>query len=159
MTPRVSCRDIERLMLEGEDRELARAERSLIQDHLGGCDGCRAFAADRLAIRAETAALRWPEPPDALVRKTRRLLLESAPDARPAALPAWVLVAMALFAVATGLWLAVSLAGVTPDMTLADLPVAGLAAVLIIIQNALTLLFAPVVLRTVRARRAASESA
>jgi predicted anti-sigma-YlaC factor YlaD len=159
MTPRVSCPDIERLMLEGEDRELARAERSLVDDHLGGCEGCRAFSADRLEIRAEAAALRWPEPPDALLRKTRRLLLGSAPDARPAALPAWVLVAMALVAVATGLWLAVSLAGVTPDMTLADLPAAGLAAVLIIIQNALTLLFAPVVLRTVRARRGASESA
>lgn len=159
MTPRVGCRDIERLMLEGEDRELARAERSLIQDHLGGCDGCRAFSADRLEIREMTSAVRWPAPPDALVRKTRRLLLEKAPDLRPAALPAWVLVAMAVFAVATGLWLAVSLAGVTPDMTLADLPVAGLAAVLIIIQNALTLLFAPVVLRTVRARRGASESA
>lgn len=159
MTPRVGCRDIERLMLEGEDRELARAERSLIQDHLGGCDGCRAFSADRLEIREMTSAVRWPAPPDALVRKTRRLLLEKAPDARPAALPAWVLVAMAVFAVATGLWLAVSLAGVTNDMTLADLPVAGLAAVLIIIQNALTLLFAPVVLRTVRARRVASESA
>jgi predicted anti-sigma-YlaC factor YlaD len=159
MTPRVSCPDIERLMLEGEDRELARAERSLIEDHLGGCEGCRAFSADRLQIRELTAALRWPEPPDALVRKTRRLLLESAPEARPAVLPAWVLVAMALVAVATGLWLAVSLAGVTPDMTLADLPVAGLAAVFIIIQNALVLLFAPVVLRTVRARRDSSESA
>jgi len=159
MTPRVGCRDIERLMLEGEDRELAARERGLVEEHLRGCGRCRAFAADRLAIRAEAAALRWPEPPDALIRKTRRLLLESAPDARPAALPAWVLAAMALVAVATGLWLAVSLAGVTPDMTLADLPAAGLAAVLIIIQNALTLLFAPVVLRTVRARRGASESA
>jgi hypothetical protein len=159
MTPRVGCRDIERLMLEGEDRELARAERSLVEEHRRDCGRCRAFAADRLAIRTETAALRWPEPPDALVRKTRRLLLESAPDARPAALPVWVLVALTLVAVATGLWLAVSLAGVTPDMTLADLPVAGLAAVLIIIQNALTLLLAPVVLRTVRARRGASESA
>jgi hypothetical protein len=87
------------------------------------------------------------------------MLLENEPEARTAALPTWVLVAMAVFAVATGLWLAVSLAGVTPDMTLADLPAAGLAAVLIIIQNALTLLFAPVVLRTVRARRGASESA
>jgi hypothetical protein len=51
------------------------------------------------------------------------------------------------------------LADVTPDMTLADLPLAGLAAVFIIIQNALTLLFAPVVLRTIRARRGASGSA
>jgi len=40
-----------------------------------------------------------------------------------------------------------------PKRLLADLPVAGLAAILIIVQNALMLFFAPVVLRTFRARR------
>ena len=68
------------------------------------------------------------------------MLLDGGTHERPAAPPAWVLVAMALVAVVTGLWLAVSLADVTPDMTLADLPAAGLAAVFIIIQNALMLL-------------------
>jgi predicted anti-sigma-YlaC factor YlaD len=159
MTNKPSCRDVESLALAGEDRELAPRERSLVEEHLRGCGRCRAFAADRLEIREVTAALRWPEPPDRLVRQTRERLLENEPEARTAALPTWVLAAMAVFAVATGLWLTVSLAGVTPDMTVADLPAAGLAAVLIIIQNALTLLFAPVVLRTVRARRGASESA
>jgi len=159
MTTRLSCRDVERLTLMGEDRELAAGERRLVDDHRRDCGRCRAFAADRVAIRAEAAALDWPEPPDALVRKTRQMFRESAAGAGPAPLPAWVLVAMALVAVATGLWLAISLAGVTPDMTLADLSLAGLAAVLIIIQNALMLLFAPVVLRKVRGRRSASESA
>jgi hypothetical protein len=87
------------------------------------------------------------------------MLLEGEPGPRAAAVPVWVLVAMALVAIVTTLWLTVSLADVTPDMTLADLPVAGLAAVLIIVQNALMLFFAPVVLRTFRARRGASESA
>jgi hypothetical protein len=159
MTTRLSCRDVELLTFAGEDRELSTGERSLVEDHRRACERCRAFAADRLAIRAEAATMSWPAPPDALVRKTRRLLLESASDAGSAALPAWVLITMAVVAVVTGLWLAVSLAGVTPDMTLADLPVAGLAAVLIIIQNALMLLATPVVLRKVRGRRGASESA
>jgi hypothetical protein len=44
-------------------------------------------------------------------------------------------------------------------MTLADLPVTGLAAVLVIVQNALMLLFAPVLLRKVRARREAAAGA
>jgi hypothetical protein len=87
------------------------------------------------------------------------MLLDGGTHDRPAAPPTWVLVAMALVAIVTGLWLAVSLADVTPDMTLADLPVAGLAAVFIIIQNALALLLAPVVLRAVRTRRGTSESA
>lgn len=158
MTTKLSCRDVELLTLAGEDRELTARERSLVEDHGRDCGRCRAFGADRRAIRAEAAALSWPAPPDALVRKTRRALLEDATKAGTAALPAWVLVAMAVVAVGLGLWLAFSLAGVTPDMTLADLPAAGLAAVLIIVQNALMLLLAPVVLRTVRARRGASDS-
>lgn len=159
MTTKLSCRDVERLIIEGEDRELTGGEQDLVKDHLHGCGGCRAFAADREMIRGVTAAIRWPTPPDALVRGTRRMLRESGPASRPAAIPAWILITMALVTVVTALWLAFALADVTPDMTLADLPVAGLAAVFIIVQNALMLLFAPVVLRTFRTRRGSIESA
>lgn len=149
MTIRQSCRDVERLIIAGED----------VGDHLRGCRRCRAFAADRTVIRDEIAAVRWPAPPDGLVRRTRRMLVEPRRDASPASLPAWVLVAMAVTAIVTSLWLTFSLADVGPEMTLADLPVAGAAAVFVIIQNALMLFFAPVLLRTFRARRSASESA
>jgi len=159
MTPHLGCRDVERLLLAGEDRPLAAPERSVVEDHLGACRRCRAFAEDRRALREETAALRWPAPPEALVRSTRRRALDGVQDPRPETLPGWVLVAMGLVAVATGVWLAVALAGITPDMTLADLPAAGLAAVLLIVQNALMLLLAPVVLRRVRARQGVSRSA
>jgi hypothetical protein len=159
MTTKLACRDIERLLIQAEDRELATEERHLVADHLRGCGRCRGFAADRAVIREEIAAVRWPAPPDRLVRGTRRMLQDSGPDPGRAAVPTWVLVAMTAVAILTAAWLAFSLADVTPDMTLADLPVSGLAAVFIIIQNALTLLFAPVVLRTVRARRRASGSA
>lgn len=159
MTKSMRCRDVERLIIEGEDRELSREERSFVAGHLRGCVRCRGFEADRAVIRDEIAAVRWPALPDTLVRRTRRMVLESGPGARPAAVPGWVLIAMAVVTVVTGLWLAVSLADVTPDMTLADLPIAGLAAVFIIVQNALMLLLAPVVLRTFRAQRRASESA
>jgi hypothetical protein len=158
MTTTLSCRDVERLIIASEDRELSMGKRHLLEDHLRGCGRCKDFAADRTIIREEIAAVRWPTLPDTLDRRTRRMLLESGPAPRPAAVPAWVLVAMAVIAIGTALWLAVSLADVTPDMTLADLPVAGLAAIFIIIQNALMLLFAPIVLRTFRARRGASES-
>jgi anti-sigma factor RsiW len=159
MTTHLSCRDIERMLIAGEDRSAADGERRIVEDHLRACGRCRAFAEDREAIRETAATLRWPAPPQALVRATRRLMLESENGARPAALPAWVLVALALAAVATGVWLAVALAGVTPETTWTDLPVAGLAAIFIIVQNALMLLLAPVILRKVRARRSESESA
>jgi hypothetical protein len=159
MTTHPSCRDVERLSIAGEDRALSSGDRKIVEGHLRACARCRTFADDRRAIREGAAALRWPAPPQALVRETRRMMLEGGAGARPAAPPAWILVALAAVAVATGVWLAVSLSGVTPEMTLADLPVAGLAAVFIIVQNALMLLFAPVVLRKVRARRSESESA
>ncbi len=159
MTTRSSCRDVERLILESEDRRPGPDLGPLVEDHLRGCERCRAFAADRALIRKDMGAIRWPAPPEALVRETRRAIRETRTGGRTAGLPAWVLVALAVMTVVTGLGLAVALADVTPEMTLADLPVGALAAVLVVIQNALMLFFAPVLLRTVRARRGASESA
>lgn len=158
MTTKLSCRDIERLIIEREDGDLPEDLKRLVEDHLRGCGRCRGFEADRTAIREGMAAVRWPAPPEALVRRTRRMIAGGR-EGRTAAVPAWVLLALAVTAVVTGLWLAVSMADVTPDMALADLPVAGLAAFIVIIQNAVTLLLAPVVLRAVRSRRRASESA
>lgn len=159
MTTHPNCRDIERLMIAGEARSLADGDRKLFEDHLRACGRCRAFAQDRETIREAAGALRWPAPPQALIRRTRRLMLDDGTGARPAGLPAWVLIALALVAVATGVWLAIALAGITPETTWTDLPVAGLAAIFIIVQNALMLLLAPVVLRRVRLRESASDSA
>jgi hypothetical protein len=159
MTTKLSCRDVEGLIIEGEDRELPRDAGRLVAGHLRDCPRCRGFAADRSAIRETFASARWPAPPELLVRRTRTTLLEAEAEDRAAGLPAWVLATMALMAIITGVWLAVSLADVTPDMTLADLPIGALAAVLVIVENALALVFAPVLLRTVRARRNAPESA
>jgi len=159
MTRSLRCRDVEHLILEGEDRTFAAGERQIVEEHLRGCARCRGFAADRALVRGELAGVRWPTPPEELVRRTQRMLQEPDAVQARAAVPAWVLVALAVVTIVTSIWLAVSLADVTPDMTLADLPVAGLAAVFIIIQNALMLFCAPVVLRTARARRSELESA
>jgi predicted anti-sigma-YlaC factor YlaD len=159
MTATLSCRDVERLMLGSEDRDLPPGERALVEEHLQGCGRCRAFASDRAAIRRAAAAVAWPALPGELDRRTRTELRERAREAEKPVVPTWVLVALAVVTITTGIWVAVSLADVAPDTTLADLPFAGLAAVFIIIQNALTLLFAPVVLRTFRARGGASRSA
>jgi anti-sigma factor RsiW len=156
MTKGTGCRAIERLLAAGEDGELAAAERGLVEDHLRGCARCRAFAADRAVLRKEIASVPWPGLPDELDRRTRRALRPNGVGERAAGVPAWVLVALAVVTIATGIWLAVSLADVTPEMTLAELPVSGLAALIIIAQNALMLFFAPVVLRTYRARREAA---
>ncbi len=153
MTTKLSCRDVELLIVEGEDRELASEMRWLVEDHLRGCERCRGFAADRTAIRRTFADARWPVPPEALVRATRRRLVEESAGSREPAVPAWIMIALAVMAVVTGLWLTIALADVGPETALTDLPVAGLAAVIVIIQNALMLFLAPVVLKAIRSRR------
>lgn len=159
MTKEAGCREIERFLAAGEDGELAGAEQVLVDDHLQGCARCRAFAADRALIRREFGSVPWPALPAELDRKTRWVFRPNGVAKGPAAVPAWVLVALAVVTIVTGIWLAVSLADVTPETTLADLPVAGLAAVIVIVQNALMLFFAPVILRTYRIRREAERRA
>jgi predicted anti-sigma-YlaC factor YlaD len=158
MTKSLRCRDVERLMLEGEDRALPAEERGLVEEHLRGCTRCRRFAADRALVRAELAGVRWPAPPKELVLRTRRLL-RGAGAMAPPVVPVWVLVAMAAVTIITSIWLAVTLPDITPEISLADLPFGGLVAIFIIVQNALMLFCAPVVLRTARARRDKLESA
>jgi predicted anti-sigma-YlaC factor YlaD len=159
MTGSLRCREAERLTLESEDRDLPETKRSLVEAHLRGCRSCRDFAAERTLIRRELAAIRWPAPSDELVFRTRRLIRVRPPEAATAALPVWIIVALAVVSAVTAVGLAIAMADVTPNMTLADLPVGALAAVITIAQNALMLLFAPVVLRTFRARRGAAEDA
>ena len=156
MTRSLNCRDVERLMLEGEDRAFSAGERGLVEEHLRACARCRGFAADRALVRAELAGIRWPAPPDELVLRTRRMLRETG---TPAAVPAWILIALAAVTIITSIWLAVWLPDITPDTTLADLPLAARTAVFIIVQNALMLFCAPIVLRTARAHRDKLESA
>jgi len=156
MTRSSRCRDIERIMLEGEDRALPVGERGLVEEHVRACARCRGFAADRALVRAELAGVRWPAPPDELVLRTRRMLRETG---TPAAVPAWILIALAAVTIITSIWLAVWLPDITPDTTLFDLPLAARTAVFIIVQNALMLFCAPIVLRTARAHRDKLESA
>jgi hypothetical protein len=158
MTKSLRCRDIERLVLESEDRALPAGERGRVEEHVRVCARCREFAADRALVRAELAGVRWPAPPKELVLRTRRLL-RGAGAAAPPVVPVWVLVAMAAVTIITSIWLAVALPDITPEISLADLPFGGLAAIFIIVQNALMLFCAPVVLRTARARRDKLESA
>jgi len=158
MTKSLRCRDVERLLLEREDGAFAAGEERLVEEHLRACAGCRGFTADRALIRGELTGVRWPEPPAELVSRTRRMLRRRGPERATAVPPAWVLISLAAVTIITALWLAVSLADVTPDMTLADLPLAALGAVLIIVQNAVMLFCAPVVLRAFRMRRSGPES-
>jgi hypothetical protein len=62
-----SCREVTRLVLESEDRELALAERLALQIHWRICDGCSKFRDQTRLMR--DAMARWrrygdDDPPD-----------------------------------------------------------------------------------------------
>jgi hypothetical protein len=65
-----SCREVTRLVLESEDRELALADRMALQIHWRICDGCTKFRDQARLMRQ--AMTRWrsyrdgegDEPPD-----------------------------------------------------------------------------------------------
>lgn len=148
----MTCRKSERLVLEAEDRPLEAAERGNLDDHLGGCVRCRAFAAGRQALRGAAADLRWPAPPASVGAETRRLCLAELAGAEAggarsragrARMPVPVAVAALLFTVLAAVWIAGVLADLKPGESL---PAAAWLAVAFIAQNVITLFLAPVVL-------------
>jgi anti-sigma factor RsiW len=144
-------RTIERLILESEERSLDAEERRRVDGHLEDCAACRDFAAGRLAVRESLKDVRWPEPSPSVEARTRRLCLEelsaAAAESRERAgrvrVPVPVAAAAVLFAVLAAVWLAGSLADLTPGE---NLPATAWLAVAFIVQNVLMLFLTPVVL-------------
>jgi len=157
------CRDIERLILEREDRPLEVPETRSVEDHLGRCANCRQFEAARRTIRNGLKDLSWPPLSDALDLRTRQHLRDKPlgmtpedhrPDAGKARIPVPVTVALVLVTVLTAVWLTLSLVGVGPVeslKSLEDLPLAARIALALIAQNAAVLLCTPVIMRAARA--------
>jgi anti-sigma factor RsiW len=148
----MTCRTVESLIIDSEDRRLGADELRRVEEHLAVCPACRGFAAGRRAIRDDLKAALPGLPPPELVEATRRRCLEAlnplASEARPSRrLPAPIAAALGLLTVLTMTWLTMVLAGAEPDQAL---PPAGWAALVLIIQNALMLFFAPVVFRARR---------
>lgn len=146
----MTCRQIERWLLESEDRARDGDERRAVDEHLRACPACRAFRRTRLEIRDAAGAFPRPAPPAALARRTRGACLEAmagaAGPASPAAarVPLPVVLAAILFAGLTTVWLVGTLGAVDPGQ---PLPAAAWAAIAFLAQNALVLLVSPVIFR------------
>ncbi len=150
----MTCRQIERWLLESEDRVRDGDERRAVDEHLRACPACRAFRHTRLEIRDAAGAFPRPDPPTALSRRTRRVCLEAAAgvagSASPAAaarVPLPVVLAAILFAALATIWLVGTLGAVDPGQ---PLPGAAWAAIVFLAQNALVLLISPVIFRAAR---------
>jgi hypothetical protein len=163
MTKGARCRNIERLILEREDRPLEVPEARSIEDHLGRCADCRQFEAARRMTRNGLKDLSWPPLSNAIDLRTRQLLRDKAldmtpedrrPEAGKARIPIPITVALVLVTVLTAVWLTLSLVGVGPFESLKsveDLPLAARIALALIGQNVAVLLCTPVIMRAARA--------
>jgi len=149
------CKDIERLIIESSDEDLSLEELSAIEKHIARCALCAHFRDDLEKIRMGVKTMPQPVLPPGLAQKTRRTC-QAEISRRPAAaskiaklipsdpIPKYVWAALLPLILLTVLVLAPTLKEIRLDQTLTF---ASAAALTMIIQNAVTLLFAQILIR------------
>ena len=81
-----SCADIEALLCDYVDGTLPSAQRSVVEQHLSGCEACREFAHDASgAVEFISRAAVVEPPPELLTR-----LLFQLPDVKQELKPNWL---------------------------------------------------------------------
>ena len=149
------CKDIERLIIDSSDEALGLEELSAIEAHIAHCALCARFQGDLEKIRIGVKAMPQPVLPPDLVQKTRvRCHVEISQQ--PAAvskiarlipsdpIPKYVWAALLPLIILTVLIIVPELIEIRWDQSLTFKSVVALS---IIIQNALMLLFVPILIR------------
>jgi hypothetical protein len=150
------CQDVERLILE--TRELAPEQRAEVEAHLTRCARCASLRDFWQDLHVHFSAARAPRLPSELAEKVRLAghaeiasrLGDRAGRARAeerTAVPPFI---WAAFAAITLLTLAFFIPGLQDFMQNQKLTLGTALVLILILQNALTLLFAPVVMRRQR---------
>jgi hypothetical protein len=148
-------------MLESSERELLREERLTLEEHLEACSDCAAFLSFRGGLRSCLREASGPELTSDLsdqVRLRCRAELDSLSRARagrdsgtpPAAVP-WPI--LAALVVLTGLTLTFLIPGLEEFRQSQKLTLGMVLVLLVILQNALMLFFAPLLMRRGRLSR------
>ena len=156
------CQDFERLMLEAKEREPLREERIALEKHLEDCPACARFGAfweglqktglgnlPRIELSAEFSEktrLRCRAELDSLAFRPGTL----KPERRPGA-PPWPILAALL--VLTGLTVIFLIPSVEAFFKTQRVTVEAILVFVVVLQNAMMLLFAPVLLRRGRPSR------
>jgi len=151
----MQCQDLERLMLESGERELLREERRAVDEHLETCPDCAAFrgfwgglrsclreaAGPTLSVElADNVRLRCHAELDSLSRGRAGRGF----GRRPAAVP-WPILAALL--VLTGLTIVFLIPGLEEFRQSQKLTLGTALVLLVILQNALMLVAAPLLMR------------
>ena len=149
------CKDIERLIIDSSDEVLSLEELSAIEEHVAHCALCARFQEDLEKIRIGVKAMPQPPLPPDLAQKTR-VRCHAEISRRPAAaskiarlvpsypIPKYVWAVLLFLIFLTVVVIVPELTKIRWDQSLTFTSVAALS---IIIQNALMLLFAPILIR------------
>jgi len=152
------CKDIERLIIDSSDKDLSSEELSAIEKHVAHCALCARFRDDLKKIRMGVKAMPQPVLPTDLAQKTR-LRCHAEMNREPAAarkidqvtpsetIPKYVWVALLPLIFLTMILIVPVFKEIRLDQTLTF---ASVVALTIIIQNAVMLLFAPILIRRYR---------
>jgi hypothetical protein len=141
------CQDIERLMLESSEKEWTLEEKRTLEAHLESCPDCAAFRDFREDLRVAREKAPAPELDAELVEKVRRRChaeLVQKSSGRPAGVPLSIWVAFGILTVITlGFFIPqIQEFFATKEFT----PAMGFLLA-ILLQNAVMLFFAPIIMR------------
>lgn len=149
------CQDFERLMLESDERELLREECLALEEHLETCTDCAAFRSFWGGLRSRLKEATGPAISAELsdsVRLRCRAELEPALPSRPKPVPSkgpagvpWPIWGALL--VLTGLTLCFLIPGLEEFRQSQKLTFGTVIVLLVILQNALMLFAAPLLMR------------
>ena len=142
-------------MLESREKELLREDRLALEDHLEGCSACARFRVFCEDLQGGLRKGPGPELSAQLSEKTRlrchteldslsRSRAVQDPERRPAAVPWPILAALLLL---TGLTIIFLIPAIEEFRQAQKVTVETILVFMIVLQNALMLFFAPVLLR------------
>jgi anti-sigma factor RsiW len=155
------CKDIERLIIDSSDEDLSQEELNAIEKHIAHCALCARFRDDLKKIRMGVKAMPQPVLPPDLAQKTRvrcHAEISRRPTAAPKIsrlipsypIPKYVWAVLLFLILLTVLIIVPELTEIRWDQSLTFTSVVALS---IIIQNALMLLFAPILIRRRRGNK------
>jgi anti-sigma factor RsiW len=157
----MQCKDIERLIIVSSEEELSPEESRVVEQHLEQCAHCASLRDDLEKIRLGITTMPKPVLPPDLARKTRQRCLEemrlrpASPErafaqTRSSPIPKYVWAALIPLIILTVLLIVPVMMEIRLDQTLTFKSAAVLS---LIIQNAVMLIFAPILIRKYRSKR------
>ena len=151
----MKCKHIERLMIERSEGDFNEKELILLEEHVSRCSGCASLRDDLEKIRNDLKKLEVPLPSEELIRQTQLVCqsqmkkqqtihAKATRDVQYKPIPTLIWAAIGILFFLTIILMVPLIKGLT-----SDLPLTFQTAILFVImlQNAVTLCFAPILFR------------